>query len=154
MDITWFGHSAFALEQGASKVLIDPFLTGNPVFEKGGDRASAIAGTTAIVITHGHMDHVGDALSIARETGATIFCNWDLGQWLAGKAAAKGFSPTLELMNTGGCIERGDVKVRLVRADHSSGLMEEGNFTTLGTTTWATVFRAVRTPRWACIRPR
>lgn len=140
MQITWFGHSAFALESAGRRVLVDPFMTGNPVFEREGTGsfdekfAAAIKGTTDIVITHGHMDHIGDTLKIARETGATVFCNWDLGQWLNAKWAAMntGKPLAMELMNAGGQVTHEGVSIRLVRADHSSGVWENGIFQTLG----------------------
>lgn len=140
MKITWFGHSAFAFESGGHRVMIDPFLNGNPVFEAtakgnaGVDFADAIAGTTEIVVTHGHADHVGDCLAIARETGAPVFCNWELGQWLAARweKMAVGRELALELMNTGGGVTRGAVTIRLVRADHSSGFWENGFSQALG----------------------
>jgi L-ascorbate metabolism protein UlaG (beta-lactamase superfamily) len=140
MQITWFGHSAFALEHKGRRVLVDPFLTGNPVFEGegAGDAdakfATAIRGATDIVITHGHSDHIGDSLRIAKETGATIFCNWDLGQWLLHKweAMATGRPLAIEMMNSGGRVEHDGVSIRLVRADHSAGVWENGIFQTLG----------------------
>ena len=64
MQITWFGHSAFRLDFGGHAVLIDPFFTGNPAFVS--DKAAAIKGVTHIVLTHGHGDHVGDTLDIAK----------------------------------------------------------------------------------------
>ena len=60
MKLTWLGHSAFRLDFGASVVLIDPFLTGNPSFT--GNRADAIAGATHVLLTHGHSDPVGHPL--------------------------------------------------------------------------------------------
>src|SRR2546423_1098435 len=62
MQITWYGHSAFRLDFGGKAVLIDPFFTSNPAFVS--DRAAAMKGVTHIVLTHGHSDHVGDALEI------------------------------------------------------------------------------------------
>lgn len=140
MQITWYGHSAFALESAGRRVLVDPFFKGNPVFENEGAGsvaekfAAAIQGTTDIVITHGHGDHIGDSLTIAKETDATLFCNWDLGQWLVNKWEGMGTGKALniEMMNAGGRIEHNDVSIRLVRADHSSGVWERGIFQTLG----------------------
>src|SRR5580692_1196643 len=63
MQITWFGHSAFRLDFAGKAVLIDPFFTGNPAFVS--DKAAAIRGVTHILLTHGHGDHVGDALDIS-----------------------------------------------------------------------------------------
>ena len=64
MQITWFGHSAFRLDFAGKAVLIDPFFTGNPAFVS--DRDAAIKGVTHIVLTHGHADHVGDAVEISK----------------------------------------------------------------------------------------
>lgn len=147
MKITWFGHSAFALESGNRRVLVDPFLNGNPIFESEGKGtvaekfAAAIKGTTDVVITHGHGDHIGDTLAIAAETGATIFCNWDLGQWLMNKweGMATGKPLSIEMMNAGGNVEHNGVSIRLVRADHSSGVWENGIFQTLGSANGAII---------------
>jgi L-ascorbate metabolism protein UlaG (beta-lactamase superfamily) len=147
MEITWYGHSAFALSSKGRRVLVDPFLTGNPVFEGEGKgplaekQAAALKDVTDIVITHGHMDHIGDTLDIAEKTGATVFCNWDLGQWLSMKWEKRktGKSLNLELMNAGGRVEHNGVSIRLVRADHSSGVFEDGVFQTLGSANGAII---------------
>ena len=70
MQITWYGHSAFRLDFAGKAVLIDPFFTGNPAFVS--DKAAATNGVTHIVLTHGHFDHVGDALDISQSTGAPV----------------------------------------------------------------------------------
>src|SRR5947207_3734022 len=114
MQITWYGHSAFRLDFAGKAVLIDPFFTGNPAFVS--DKAAAIKGVSHIVLTHGHSDHVGDALDIAKANGATVTTNYDLGMWLVSKGLEK-FNP----MNTGGTSDLGGFTVTLVRADHSSG---------------------------------
>lgn len=119
MQITWFGHAAFRLDFADKAVLIDPFLTGNPAFQ--GSRDEAARGATHILITHGHADHIGDALEIAAETGATVVTNFDLCMYLASKGLAR-FEP----MNTGGTVDAGGFTVTLVRADHSAGLVESG----------------------------
>jgi L-ascorbate metabolism protein UlaG (beta-lactamase superfamily) len=107
MQITWFGHSAFRLDFAGHAVLIDPFFTGNPAFVS--DRQAAIEGVTHIVLTHGHGDHVGDALQISEATGAPVVTNYDLCMWLAGKGLEK-FDPCLSgwlpLMLPGGSSHR------------------------------------------------
>jgi L-ascorbate metabolism protein UlaG (beta-lactamase superfamily) len=125
MQITWYGHSAFRLDFAGKAVLIDPFLTGNPAFVS--DKAAAIRGVAHIVLTHGHSDHVGDALDIAKSNGATVTTNYDLGMWLVSKGLEK-FNP----MNTGGTTDLGGFTVTLVRADHSSGEMVNGTPIYLG----------------------
>ena len=119
MQITWYGHSAFRLDFVDRAVLIDPFFTGNPAFVS--DKAEAIRGVTHIVLTHGHSDHVGDTLDIAKAIGAPVVANYDLCMWLAGKGLQK-FDP----MNTGGTTDQGGFTVTLVRADHSSGDIADG----------------------------
>ena len=125
MQITWFGHSAFRLDFAGRAVLIDPFFTGNPAFVS--DREAAIKGVSHIVLTHGHSDHVGDALDIAKATGATVTTNYDLGVWLVSRGLEK-FNP----MNTGGTTQLDGFSVTLVRADHSSGDMVGGTPIYLG----------------------
>jgi L-ascorbate metabolism protein UlaG (beta-lactamase superfamily) len=114
MKITWFGHSAFRLDFSDRVVLIDPFLTGNPAFEGSRDKASE--GATHILLTHGHGDHVGDTLHIAKAAGAKVVTNFELCMYLASEGL-ENFDP----MNTGGATDQGGFTVTLVRADHSSG---------------------------------
>jgi L-ascorbate metabolism protein UlaG (beta-lactamase superfamily) len=119
MQITWYGHSAFRLDFAGQAVLIDPFFTGNPAFVS--DRQAAIKGVSQIVLTHGHGDHVGDTLDIAKTNGATVTANYDLCMWLAAQGLEK-FNP----MNAGGTTDLGGFTVTMVRADHSSGDIRDG----------------------------
>jgi L-ascorbate metabolism protein UlaG (beta-lactamase superfamily) len=125
MQITWYGHSAFRLDFKDKAVLIDPFFSGNPAFVS--DKVAAAHGVTHIVLTHGHSDHVGDALQVAKTTSAPVIANYDLCMWLAGKGLHH-FDP----MNTGGTTEQGGFTVTLVRADHSSGDIAHGEPIYLG----------------------
>ncbi|MFL1874220.1 metal-dependent hydrolase [Hansschlegelia beijingensis] len=118
MRITWYGHSAFKLEFASSTVLIDPFLE-NGTFH--GDKTDATKGTTHILLTHGHYDHVGETVEIAKRTGATVVADFDLAQWIGGQGVEK-----LEPMNTGGSIELGGFRVTMTQALHSSGAFENG----------------------------
>lgn len=116
MRLTWYGQSAFRLDTEGPKVLFDPFLTGNPLFR--GDRDAAVAGVTHCVITHGHRDHTGDVLDVARLAGPHVFSNYEVIQWLQGKGIAG--PERLQGMNTGGTVSIDGASVTLVRADHSS----------------------------------
>ena len=117
MQITWYGHSAFRLDFGGNAVLIDPFFTGNPAFVS--DKAAAIKDVTHVLLTHGHGDHVGDTVDIAKSNGATVTGDYDLLMWLAKKGVEK-----LNPMNTGGTVDLASFSVSMVRADHSSGSNE------------------------------
>jgi L-ascorbate metabolism protein UlaG (beta-lactamase superfamily) len=116
MKITWYGHSCFRIETGASVVLIDPFLKGNPTFEKSGiGFETATRGVTHVAITHGHDDHIGDAGEICKATGAPLFATYELALHVKGKGAE-----TIQPMNTGGTVADKDFELTLVDALHSS----------------------------------
>src|SRR4051794_31476106 len=76
--VRWLGHSCLLFEVGDRHVLVDPFLTGNPAAAATADEVPA----DYILISHGHGDHVGDAVPIAKRTGATVVCNYEIGVWL------------------------------------------------------------------------
>jgi len=116
MKITWFGHSCFRLETGASVILIDPFLKGNPTFQKSGVAfETAIKGVTHVALTHGHDDHIGDSGEICKATGAALFATYELALHVQGKGADK-----IQPMNTGGTVADADFELTLVDALHSS----------------------------------
>jgi L-ascorbate metabolism protein UlaG (beta-lactamase superfamily) len=76
--ITWYGHAALGLETGGYSVLVDPFFSGNPAASVSPGQVKA----DYILITHGHGDHVGDSLAIARRTGALVISNFEITSWL------------------------------------------------------------------------
>ena len=125
MKLTWLGHSAFRLELGASVILIDTFLKHNPSFT--GDFAAVTAGVTHILLSHGHDDHIGDSVEIAKATGAQIVSNYEVCSFLAGQGASN-YNPG----NTGGEINCGEFTVVLTHALHSSGTVVDGKSIYLG----------------------
>jgi L-ascorbate metabolism protein UlaG (beta-lactamase superfamily) len=127
MNIRWLGHSAFRIDTGKAKILIDPFFTGNPAFDES-TRKDAVSGITTILLTHGHGDHVGDTVQIAAETGATVVANADLAAWLGSKGVK-----SLEMGNTGGTIPLDGFSATFVNALHSSAqITEDGVSHSLG----------------------
>jgi L-ascorbate metabolism protein UlaG (beta-lactamase superfamily) len=93
MKITWFGHSCFRVDTGASSILIDPFLSGNPTFEASGLKVyDAIKGVTHVALTHGHEDHTGDTLTVCKETRAIVIAVFELAEHLAGLGVSS-YSP-------------------------------------------------------------
>ncbi|HEX2981883.1 MAG TPA: metal-dependent hydrolase [Anaerolineaceae bacterium] len=76
-SLTWLGHAALLVETGGYRLLVDPFLTGNPA----ASMAAADAPADYILISHGHGDHVGDTVSIAQRTGATVIGNAEIAGW-------------------------------------------------------------------------
>jgi L-ascorbate metabolism protein UlaG (beta-lactamase superfamily) len=126
--ITWHGHAAFEIvTPGGIVLLIDPWLK-NPANPNAKDKKDPIAGIKKadyILITHGHFDHVGDAVAIAKKTGARLVTNFELGtnmgKLLGYPKDQMGFDT---LMNIGGeiVIGNGEVVVAMTQAVHSSGL--------------------------------
>lgn len=130
MKLIWLGHSAFRIETGKAVILTDPFLSGNPKFQNSqfkGDVGAATEGTTHIVLTHGHDDHTGDTLDIAKATGAQLISNFEICMFFA----ARGLS-NINPGNTGGTIDCGDFKVSFTQALHSSGTTIDGQYVYLG----------------------
>ncbi|MDH3742173.1 MAG: metal-dependent hydrolase [Hyphomicrobiales bacterium] len=113
MKITWLGHSGYRIETGSSVLIVDPFLSGSPVFD--GSVEEATAGATHVALTHGHDDHIGDTADICKATGATLIAVYELALHLNGQGVEN-----LEPTNTGGTIYTDDFDVTFVRADHSS----------------------------------
>jgi L-ascorbate metabolism protein UlaG (beta-lactamase superfamily) len=79
--LTWYGHSALGLETGGYHLLVDPFLSQNPAASISPDRVPA----DYILISHGHGDHMGDTIAIAKRTGAQVVSNFEIAGWLSEK---------------------------------------------------------------------
>ena len=126
--IKWFGHAAFSITTPKGKVLlIDPWLTNplNPEGKDGKDALASVPKADYILITHGHRDHVGDAVEIAKKTGAVLICNPELAGNLVKLAdfPAKQ-AQTDAIMGIGGEIQiaDGEVTVAMTSAIHSSSV--------------------------------
>jgi L-ascorbate metabolism protein UlaG (beta-lactamase superfamily) len=111
MEIRFLGHAAFELTDGDTTVLIDPFLTGNPKAAASADEVSA----DAILLTHGHADHLGDTVAIAKRTGAEVVAIVEIANELSEEGLEKVHDP-----NLGGTVECGWGSVKLVPAWHTS----------------------------------
>ncbi len=114
MKLTYFGHSCFQVESAGKRLLFDPFITPNPL-------ASAIDLSTiqvdAILVSHGHVDHLADLVALANQTEASVVCNWEIGDWL-GRQGVK----NIAAMNQGGSKSLGFCRVKMTNAIHSSTL--------------------------------
>jgi L-ascorbate metabolism protein UlaG (beta-lactamase superfamily) len=111
-QVTWLGHAALKIVTAGKTVLIDPFLTGNPAAASKADDLAA----DYILLSHGHGDHLGDTVSIARRTGATVVCNYELSEYLA-KQGVKAHG-----QQHGGGFQHGFGRVKLTIAHHGSAL--------------------------------
>ncbi|MEO0702629.1 MAG: metal-dependent hydrolase [Pseudomonadota bacterium] len=116
MKIIWLGHAGFRIEIDDQVLLVDPWLTGNPMFPEE-RRDEAVLGATHILLTHGHGDHTGDALGLADQLSVPLVGIYDLMSFWEAKhgVATVGF-------NKGGTVMLGDVAVSMVAATHSSSL--------------------------------
>jgi len=119
MTITYYGHSCFEIIHDDNRILFDPFISPNPLAE---DIDVEKISADFILITHGHMDHIADAVSIAKRTGAKVITNFEIAQWL-GKQGVENTHP----MNHGGAVRQPFGKVKYVNAIHSSSL-DDGTY--------------------------
>ena len=110
ITLTFLGHAGFLLDNGSQRVAIDPFLTGNPVATmKPGDISCQ-----SIVLTHGHADHFGDVVAIAKANGATVYAAFEICEYLGEQGV------TCEPGNPGGKIDAPFGWVAFTQAFHSS----------------------------------
>jgi L-ascorbate metabolism protein UlaG (beta-lactamase superfamily) len=114
MNITYYGHSCFAVEINGKNLLFDPFISGNSL---AGHIAPEQVKADYILITHGHEDHTGDVVAIAARTNAKVICNWEISLWLEKQGLTN-----IQAMNTGGKIRLDFGNVKCVVAQHSSSL--------------------------------
>lgn len=119
MKFTYYGHSCFAVEVSGTRLLFDPFISPNPL-AKHIDLASIKA--DYILITHGHGDHIADAVTLANSTGATVVCNYEIYLWLE-KQGLK----AIHAMNSGGKWKFDFGTVFCTAAVHSS-MLPDGSY--------------------------
>src|SRR5437588_12440319 len=114
----WLGHACLLLESDGKRVLIDPFLTGNPTAATTADKVEA----DFRLGSHGHGDHVGDTVAIAKRTGATVVCNFEISLWLAKQGLTK-----VHGQQHGGGFNHPFGRVKLTLAFHGSMLPDGSN---------------------------
>ena len=117
-SITWLGHSAFQLQTAGKTILIDPFLTGNPSATVSAEDIYA----DFIIVSHGHEDHIGDTIAIAKRTGAVVISNFEIIQWLQGQGVQNAHP-----MHIGGSHKFDFGTVKLTIAHHGSCLPDGSN---------------------------
>ena len=110
VEVTWYGHACFSIVGGGATLLTDPFLTGNPVATMGPEDVDC----QAIVVTHGHADHLGDTVAIAKANGATVYAPFEIAEFVGGEGCAA------EPGNPGGKIDGDFGWVAFTPAFHSS----------------------------------
>lgn len=115
MKVTYYGHSCFGVQVAGKHLLFDPFISGNPLAQ--GVVNAAKVPADFVLVSHGHDDHMLDAVAIANRTQATVISNFEVGEWFAKQGLKK-----LHGMNHGGGVGLEFGRVKLVGAVHSSVL--------------------------------
>jgi L-ascorbate metabolism protein UlaG (beta-lactamase superfamily) len=118
IKLTWYSHACFLIEADSTQLLIDPFLTGNPLAPVRVDKVEA----DYILVSHGHGDHVGDAVAIAKRTGATVISNFEIQNWFVGQGVEN-----VHAQHIGGGYDYPWGRVKLTIAHHGSVLPDGTN---------------------------
>jgi len=118
MKITYYGQAAFRVDVKDASILIDPLLSGNPLWNQGWEGPAE--GITHVLVTHGHNDHFGDAIPILKKTGAMLVANAEISDYAAGKGV-ENVNPG----NHGGTVDCGAFTTTFVHALHSSARTQE-----------------------------
>jgi L-ascorbate metabolism protein UlaG (beta-lactamase superfamily) len=113
LQVTWYSHACLMIDTGDAKLIVDPFLTGNPLAPVSADEVQA----DYILVSHGHGDHVGDTVAIAQRTGATVISNFEIHNWLVGQGLEKAHP-----QHIGGGFDFPWGRVKLTIAHHGSSL--------------------------------
>lgn len=124
MHLTWLGHSAFLIQTPRRKrVLIDPWIQNNPACP---DDRKEVGAVDLMLVTHGHFDHIEDAVPIAQATGCRIVGIYELTAWLMSKGVGADNAETVFPMNKGGTLRFDDLalSVTMVHADHTCGIKD------------------------------
>jgi L-ascorbate metabolism protein UlaG (beta-lactamase superfamily) len=118
--VTWLGHASILVEAGRHRIFFDPWIAENPKCEM---KLEDIKEATAICVTHGHNDHIGDSFQIVKQTGAKLICSPEIGFYAAKKGISydEGSYP----LNIGGSWRTEDFTVTMVNADHTSDILGE-----------------------------
>lgn len=117
VQLTWLGHSCFRIQTpGGKTILIDPWVMGNPACP---DREKNPKHIDVMLCTHGHFDHVGDAVELAKKHNPVVVAIFELAVWLQKKGVQQ-----IAPMNRGGSQKVGDITVTMVHAEHSCGIQD------------------------------
>jgi L-ascorbate metabolism protein UlaG (beta-lactamase superfamily) len=117
--LTWLGHSSFRIESpGGKRIYVDPFLNGNPKCPESELEPERV---DVIALTHGHDDHVGDTVDLAKKHSCPVVAQVELSGWLSGKGVEENVGP-----NKGGTVDVRGVKFTLTNAFHSSSTPDGG----------------------------
>jgi L-ascorbate metabolism protein UlaG (beta-lactamase superfamily) len=120
-NITWLGHASVSVEFNGQIIYFDPWLDDNPVSTI---KTNQVEKATAICVTHGHIDHIGDSFQLVRQTGAKLICTPELGFYAESKGLREG--EEVYGLNTGGSWHQEDFTITMVPASHTSEIMGEG----------------------------
>jgi L-ascorbate metabolism protein UlaG (beta-lactamase superfamily) len=128
LSFTWLGHATFLLKTpGGKRIIMDPWVSGNPSCPESAKQVGAL---DLMLITHGHEDHTGDAVSIGRSSGAHVVAPYELSVWLQKKGLKN-----VTGMNPGGTLNALGLSVTMVPACHSSSVEEDGQIVYMGVAT-------------------